>query len=382
MPNNSLRYKVYKQKNLLDKNLNGKNAKDNFDNSDNLFTNDLKLKNQISSKISLCTLPTEILLRILYELIISESPNPPKTAILSFPLVCRVLYKLSSDRIIWEQVFLSEYDVSARKRRFSVCNSRKIYYRRSLLNVDQMNSSLDALENSLKNKLLPEKEEQKVIDNVLEVLTRLWVLVSEDGNLQQEEIVKNVAIKLRERVLNWDPNKHAVFPMFDCHALHIYLRYITKDEKKPLDPDSRLFDSRKSDEKLQWTDMVDVYSSNKILWCLRNDGYDFPYGPPRYWTGLYVDKCTYKDNLSYIIEGTLTDDSGKSFHIEGFSVPIDNGRRVSFRYVDNTKTIGTNNEYKVWNYYGYLTAYGIIGKCWPDGMIVENATTTKNYLFV
>lgn len=156
-----------------------------------------------------------------------------------------------------------------------------------------------------------------------------------------------------------------------------------------------------------------VYSSNKILWCLRNDGYDFPYGPPKYWTGLCtdneklvvdkfllvdfdfvelqvveehnedeeynedfedVDKCTYKDNLSYIIEGTLTDDSGKSFHIEGISIPIDNGRRISFRYVDNTKTIGINNECLVWNYYGYLTAFGIIGKCWPDGTIVENAS--------
>lgn len=192
MPDETVECKVYMQ-DLLTVNLKGKgkSSKDNSDYLDSLDDSDNSPKNEVklfnnrisSSKLNLCTLPTEILLRILYELIVSENPYPPKTAVLSLPLVSRALYKLANDRIIWEQVFLSEYDTSARKRRFSVCNFRKIYYRRSLLNADLMNSSLDGLENCLKNKSLSEKEQQKVLDRVLDVLTRLWVLVSEDGKV-------------------------------------------------------------------------------------------------------------------------------------------------------------------------------------------------------
>lgn len=63
--------------------------------------------------------------------------------------------------------------------------------------------------------------------------------------------------KLRERILNWDPTKDAVFPMLDCHALHIYLACGACDDYKIL-PESLIFDARKSDKWLQWTDMVDV----------------------------------------------------------------------------------------------------------------------------
>ncbi|CAG8504552.1 1548_t:CDS:2 [Acaulospora morrowiae] len=371
-------------------------------------------RNHVSTRSNLCSLPTEILLRIFYELILSESSKPPKTAILSLPLVCKILYRLSHDRVVWEKAFMSEYDVSARKRRFAACNFRKLYYRRSSLNVEQMDGCLFALENCLVNQL-PQHE---TLDNVLDILTCLWVLVSEDdernssklkflrapefcasvfhllyadldlikslaciciaikiismmltyGTFPCEEIVESMASKLRERVLNWNPSKDAVFPMFYCHALHIYLRCIAKDEKKPMDPDSRLFDSRKSDKCL----LVDVYSSNKILWCLRNDGYDWPYRPPRYWTGLCMDGDiliveklllgdinfmelqiveehneeefnedlgdignAHRDTTScYLIDGTLTDDSGKTFHIEGTSIPIDKGRRRLESLVD------------------------------------------------
>jgi hypothetical protein len=67
--------------------------------------------------------------------------------------------------------------------------------------------------------------------------------------------------KLRDRILNWDPTKDAVFPMLDCHALHIYLACGARDDYKIL-PESLIFDARKSDKWLQWTDMVDVCINN------------------------------------------------------------------------------------------------------------------------
>jgi hypothetical protein len=71
--------------------------------------------------------------------------------------------------------------------------------------------------------------------------------------------MEKMAGKLRERILNWDPTKDAVFPMLDCHALHIYLANKVHDNfKKPIPPESLVFDARKSDKWLQWTDMVDV----------------------------------------------------------------------------------------------------------------------------
>ncbi|CAG8716604.1 12642_t:CDS:1, partial [Cetraspora pellucida] len=142
-----------------------------------------------------------------------------------------------------------------------------------------------------------------------------------------------------------------------------------------------------------------IYSSNKILWCLRNDGYDWPKSPQRYWTGLVSDSeiltveklllgdfnfmelevvaehneegyeylvekvdSNYVDNAKYyILDGLLTDDNGKEFIIEGESIPIDKGRRVNF--------VGN----KVWNFCGFMTAFGIIGRCWINGVNIENA---------
>src|SRR4051794_2494683 len=132
-------------------------------------------------KSNLCSLPTEILLRILYELILSEKPNSPKTAVISLPLVCKLLYKLSHDRVIWEQVFIDDYDVFARKRRFIFCNFRKIFYRRSRLNIEKMNSNVQMLANYYINDLSPS---ESILDNVLDELTCLWVLVSENGELK------------------------------------------------------------------------------------------------------------------------------------------------------------------------------------------------------
>jgi hypothetical protein len=141
-----------------------------------------KTTNDITStanvKPNLCSLPTEILLRILYELILSEKPNSPKTAVISLPLVCKLLYKLSNDRVIWEQVFIDDYDAVARKRRFIFCNFKKIFYRRSRLNIEKMNSSIQMLENFHINDLSPS---ESILDNVLDKLTCLWVLVSENG---------------------------------------------------------------------------------------------------------------------------------------------------------------------------------------------------------
>ncbi|CAG8643286.1 1760_t:CDS:2, partial [Cetraspora pellucida] len=255
--------------------------------------------------LNLCSLPTEILLRILYELILSESPNPPKTAVTSLPLVCKIFYKLSHDRIVWEQVFMSEYDVSARKRRFVTCNFRKIFFQRSQLNVDAIDSSLHALESYSINDL---SQNESTLNNVLNALTCLWVLVSEndgrnskkllemrapefcsqvfhllyadmDSSLKHlacifisikiismllvfglgpfDSIIERIAAKLRGRVIRWDPNNDVVFPMLDCHALHIYLLYFANEERKPTIPESNIFDSRKCDKWLQWTHMVD-----------------------------------------------------------------------------------------------------------------------------
>ncbi|CAG8793827.1 41528_t:CDS:2, partial [Gigaspora margarita] len=400
-----------------------------------------------SIDLNLCSLPTEILLRIFYELILSESPNPPKTAITSLPLVCKIFYRLSHDRIVWEQVFISEYDVSARKRRFVTCNFRKIFFQRSQLNVDIMDSSLHTLESCFINDL-PQNE--STLNNILNALTCLWVLVSEndgrnskkllemrapefcsqvfhllyadmDSSLKHlacifisikiismllvfglgpfDNIVECMAVKLRGRVIRWDPNNDAVFPMLDCHVLHIYLLYFASEERKPIIPESNMFDSRKCDKWLQWTHMVDVYSSNKILWCLRNDNYDWPKDPQRYWTGLVTDSeissieklllgefnfmelevvaehseegfeylvekvdTNYVDNAKYyILDGSLTDDNGKEFLIEGESIPIDKGRRVNF--VAN----------KVWKFCGFMTAFGIIGRCWLNGVNIDSA---------
>ncbi|CAG8500319.1 942_t:CDS:2 [Cetraspora pellucida] len=346
--------------------------------------------------LNLCSLPTEILLRILYELILSESPNPPKTAVTSLPLVCKIFYKLSHDRIVWEQVFMSEYDVSARKRRFVTCNFRKIFFQRSQLNVDTIDSSLHALESYSINDL---SQNESTLNNVLNALTCLWVLVSENGLGPFDSIIERIAAKLRGRVIRWDPNNDVVFPMLDCHALHIYLLYFANEERKPTIPESNIFDSRKCDKWLQWTHMVDIYSSNKILWCLRNDGYDWAKSPQRYWTGLVSDSeiltveklllgdfnfmelevvaehseegfeylvekvdSNYVDNAKYyILDGSLTDDNGKEFIIEGESIPIDKGRRVNF--------VGN----KVWNFCGFMTAFGIIGRCWINGVNIENA---------
>ncbi|CAG8466408.1 6180_t:CDS:2 [Racocetra persica] len=395
--------------------------------------------------LNLCSLPTEILLRILYELILSESPNPPKTAVTSLPLVCKIFYMLSHDRIVWEQVFMSEYDVSARKRRFVTCNFRKIFFQRSQLNVDTMDSSLRALDSYSINDL---SQNESTLNNVLNALTCLWVLVSEndgrnskkllemrapefcsqvfhllyadmDSSLKHlacifisikiismllvygpfDSIIERIAVKLRGRVIRWDPNNDVVFPMLDCHALHIYLLYFANEERTPVIPESSIFDSRKCDKWLQWTHMVDVYSSNKILWCLRNDGYDWPKSPQRYWTGLVTDNeiltvekllladfnfmeleivaehseegfenlvekvdSNYVDSAKYyILDGSLTDDNGKEFIIEGESIPIDKGRRVNF--------VGN----KVWNFCGFMTAFGIIGRCWLNGVNIENA---------
>ncbi|CAG8551550.1 6211_t:CDS:2, partial [Scutellospora calospora] len=359
--------------------------------------------------LNLCSLPTEVLLKILYELILSEYPNPPKTAVTSLPLVCKIFYKLSNDRIVWEQVFMSEYDISARKRRFVTSNFRKIFFQRSQLNVDNMDSSLFALENCSINDL---SINESTLNNILNALTCLWVLVSEndgrnskkllemrapefcsqvfhllyadmDSTLKHlacifisikiismllvfglgpfDSIIESIAVKLRGRVIRWLPNNDAVFPMLDCHALHIYLLYFSYEERKPIVPESCIFDSRKCDKWLQWTHMVDVYSSNKILWCLRNDGYDWPKSPQKYWTGLITDKeilsierlllgdfnfrelevvsehsevgfeyivertdPNYVDNAKYyILDGSMTDDTGKEFFIEGESIPID-----------------------------------------------------------
>ncbi|CAG8586395.1 16243_t:CDS:2, partial [Dentiscutata heterogama] len=379
--------------------------------------------------LNLCSLPTEILLRIFYELILSESPNPPKTAVASLPLVCKIFYKLSHDRIVWEQVFMSEYDVSARKRRFVTCNFRKIFFQRSQLNVDMMDSSLHALESCSINDL-PQNE--STLNSILNALTCLWVLISEndgrnskklvemrapefcsqvfhllyadmDSSLKHlacifisikiismllvfglgpfDNIVERIAAKLRGRVIRWDPNNNAVFPMLDCHALHIYLLYFANEERKPIIPESNIFDSRKCDKWLQWTHMVDVYSSNKILWCLRNDGYDWPKNPQRYWTGLITDSeissveklllcefnfmelevvAEHNEEVTFF-DGLLTDDNGKEFLIDGESIPIDKGRRVNF--VAN----------KVWNFCGFMTAFGIIGRCWIKGVNIDNA---------
>ncbi|GBB89845.1 hypothetical protein RclHR1_16680004 [Rhizophagus clarus] len=398
-------------------------------------------------KLNLCSLPMEILLKILYELILLEKLNSPKTAVISLPLVCKLFYKLSHDRVIWEQVFMNDYDVDARKRRFIICNFRKIFYRRTNLNIERMYSSVQMLENFYNDDLSPS---ESIMDNILDQLTCLWVLISEnDGkNLKKlteleapefccgifnllfaemdsslkhlacvfislkiismmlaygvksySYIVKTMVDKLRERILNWDPTKDAVFPMLDCHALHIYLACGARDDYKIL-PESSIFDARKSDKWLQWTDMVDVYSSNKILWCLRNDGYDWPCCPPKRWKGLCIDPTltivekilkmdlifteieidkedddasgdyldddegTYHDNsLYYNLEGILTDDTGTSYYMEGESFPIDKGRRVNFEYKNN------NNE----KFYGFMTAYGIIGRYRKSGENVKNA---------
>lgn len=129
-------------------------------------------------KLNLCSLPTEILLKILYELILLEKLNPPKTAVIFLPLVCKLFYKLSHDTVIWEQVFINDYDVDARKRRFNFCNFRKIFYRRSNLNIEKMYSSVQTLENFYLDDLSPS---ESVLDNILDELTCLWVLVSENG---------------------------------------------------------------------------------------------------------------------------------------------------------------------------------------------------------
>ncbi|EXX61042.1 hypothetical protein RhiirA5_394355 [Rhizophagus irregularis] len=402
-------------------------------------------------KLNLCSLPTEILLKILYELILLEKLNPPKTAVIFLPLVCKLFYKLSHDTVIWEQVFINDYDVDARKRRFNFCNFRKIFYRRSNLNIEKMYSSVQTLENFYLDDLSPS---ESVLDNILDELTCLWVLVSEnDGkNLKKlteleapefccrvfnllfadmdsslkhlacvfislkiismmlaygvksySSIVKTMVDKLRERILNWDPTKDAVFPMLDCHALHIYLACGARDDYKIL-PESLIFDARKSDKWLQWTDMVDVYSSNKILWCLRNDGYDWPFCPPNRWKGLCIDPTltvvekilkmdltfteveidkgdgdafsdyldddegTYQDNsLHYNLEGVLTDDMGTSYYTEGESFPVDKGRRVNFVYKDN------KDDNVLVKFCGFMTAYGIIGRYWKSGETGKNA---------
>ncbi|RIA95988.1 hypothetical protein C1645_756102 [Glomus cerebriforme] len=397
-------------------------------------------------KPNLCSLPTEILLKILYELILSENSNSPKTAVISLPLVCKLFYKLSHDRVVWEQVFINDYDVDARKRRFIFCNFRKIFYRRSKLNIEKMDSSIQVLENFHFNDLSPS---ELSLDNVLDELTCLWVLVSENdgrnlkklteleapefcckifnllfadmdsslkhlacvfislkiismmlayGTKSYTSIVKTMVDKLHDRILNWDPTKDAVFPMLDCHALHIYLACGARDDFKIV-PESLIFDARKSDKWLQWTDMVDVYSSNKILWCLRNDGYDWPSCPPKRWKGLCIDPAltiveeilkmeitfteieidderdddtfsddleddegTYHDNSSYyIMEGVLTDDTGTSYYLEGKSFPVDKGRRVNFEFKDNGMLV---------KFYGFMTAFGITGRYWRTS---ENA---------
>ncbi|CAH1767100.1 2965_t:CDS:2 [Entrophospora sp. SA101] len=411
-------------------------------------------ENQIQT--SFIHLPSEIILRIIYELILLEKPNLPKTAVISLPLTCRTLCRFSKDHILWEHVFCKEYDILARKRRFKICNFRKIYYRRSRTNIDMMNSSLLQLEGCNIGQTSPS---ESIIGNVLDVLTSLWILVSEndgkntkklsdfkasefcfrvflslynrmDTSLKHlacvfislkiisillaygfdpklhETIVEQMSLILRERVINWNPNDDSILPMLECHALHIYFSYCARDDcKKPMLPSSFAFDSRKADKWLQWTDMVDIYGSNKILFCLRNDAYDWPNGPPSLWTGLctnetisavekliVLDLVFYENNenidlpyddfegiedvdkpyndhtFNYIFKGDLMDDSGKKNQVEGESCVIDKGRRVKFKCASHPE-----NGDKKSHFCGFMTAFGIIGRYWDDDAAVDRS---------
>ena len=79
---------------------------------------------------------------------------------------------------------MNDYDVDARKRRFVFCNFRKNFYRRSYLNTEKMCSSVQMLENFCSfdlSPISPISSIESVLDNVLDKLTCLWVLVSENG---------------------------------------------------------------------------------------------------------------------------------------------------------------------------------------------------------
>ncbi|CAG8565369.1 9510_t:CDS:2 [Ambispora gerdemannii] len=401
-------------------------------------TNDHTESNPYSpNSVGLCSLPTEILLLILHKVILSE--NRPKTAILSLPLTCKTLFKISHDPVVWEKLFSDQYDVLARKRRFRICNFRKIYYRRSKLSTSFMNSSLFRIEpqyvDSVLEVLTNGRNTKKLVDlcaadfciqvyqrlhswadlslkhftSVLLTIKVISYLLTQDIP-SLDIIVGSMAAEFHDRVLTWDPTKDSANNTLYTHALHICLRNENKEFVAPyFSPCSLVFESRKNDEWMLWIeDMLDMFSTNKILWCMRNDAYDTPM--PNYWIGFstnsqmtritnlllldlnftIIDNDHHYNSLlqprnyftsssspisnndvlatSFFIEGQLTYDSGEEIAVIGECLPLDKSRRVSFQYLNQ------NLKGEVWEFCGYYVAtFGVVGKCWNEFSSIDQA---------
>ncbi|CAG8481988.1 5161_t:CDS:2 [Ambispora leptoticha] len=358
--------------------------------------------------VGLCSLPTEILLLILHKVILSE--NRPKTAILSLPLTCKTLFKISRDPIVWEKLFSDEYDVIARKRRVQNYgrNTKKLV---DLCAADFCIQVYQRLHSWADLSL-------KHFTSVLLTIKVISYMLTQDIP-SLDLIVGSMAAEFYDRMRNWDPTKDSVNNILYTHALHICLRNENKELVAPyFSPCSYVFEPRKNDEWMLWVeDMLDLFSTNKVLWCMRNDAYDTHM--PNYWYGFsmnsqmtkitnlllldlnfiiinnhhqhhydallqprnYFTSSTSSSSMSnynsgnndtfatsFFIHGQLTYDSGEEIEVVGECWPVDKGRRVSFHYFN------PNMKGELWEFCGYYVAtFGIVGKCWRRFSSVDQA---------